>query len=149
VRRGWGALAAATLLAVACAPRQQESELEPLETEEVGGAPDSTADLTTDAVGPRPVEGLSGVLPSGFPRDLPVVTPSSLVDFGEEGSGHYVLIVVGGSQDNVRQRQIEALRAGGWTVTGGPREYRLQKGGTSVRLSLAGDRAATELRFLY
>lgn len=81
-------LAVATTLAIlaACA---RESAPPPaaggLETVEVAPAIDAGASLEGDVVEPRraaPTGGVAGVLPEGFPTDVPLPTPSSLVDFG-------------------------------------------------------------------
>jgi hypothetical protein len=136
-------------LGVACSPPPDEAPLRPLETEEVGGAPDATADLSSDPVGPRPVEGLAGVLPPDFPRSVTIVTPSSLVDFGQDEKGRYILVMVGGSLAGVRERQLGALRQGGWSVAGGPPVYRATKGGVTVTLELTDVKGATEIRMGY
>jgi hypothetical protein len=56
-----------------------------LETVDVAPALDAAASIAGDVVERRPVApegGVAGVLPEGFPRDVPLPTPSSLVDFG-------------------------------------------------------------------
>jgi len=142
------ALAVVLTLAGACAPPQEDG-LEPFETEEVGGAPDATADLSADPVGPRPAEGLSGVLPSHFPRSVPIITPSSLVDFGEDERGRHVLVLVGGTLAGVRERQLAAIRQAGFTVSGSGSAYRASGRGTEVTLDFRDQGGATEIRIGY
>jgi hypothetical protein len=141
---------AAVLLALTagCAPPEEDA-LEPFETEEVGGAPDSAADLSTDPIGPRPIEELSGVLPSQFPRSVPLLTPSSLVDFGEDERGRHILVMVGGTLAGVRERQLGALRQAGFEVSGGGSAYRAGRGEVEVTLDFREERGATEIRIGY
>jgi len=80
------ALALMVTLLAACA---RESAPPPaadgLETVEVAPAIDAGASLEGDVVEPRraaPAGGVAGVMPEGFPTDVPLPTPSSLVDFG-------------------------------------------------------------------
>jgi len=77
----------ALLLAPGCArePRQTGTADE-LATVDVSAPIDAAASLAGDVVERRPapagsLPGVAGVLPDGFPRDLPLPTPSSLVDF--------------------------------------------------------------------
>lgn len=120
-----------------------------MKTEDVGAAPDAAADLSNDPVGSRPVEGLAGVLPPDFPRSVPIITPSSLVDFGADEKGRYILVLVGGSLAGVRDRQLAALRKGGWSIAGGAPPYRATKGADSVTLELMDVKGATEMRISY
>jgi hypothetical protein len=62
----------------------------PLPTVDVSEAPDAHASLENEAVEKRraePAGGIAGRLPEGFPRDQPLPTPSSLVDFGRGPHG--------------------------------------------------------------
>jgi len=78
---------AALLLAAGCAREpQQAGAADELATVDVSAPIDAAASLAGDGVERRPaavasVPGVAGVLPDGFPRDLPLPTPSSLVDF--------------------------------------------------------------------
>jgi hypothetical protein len=73
----------AALVVVAGCGRKPAPVGSDLRTEEVAPAPDAHADLEGDAVArPAPAQpALSGQLPAGFPRDVPLPAPASLVDF--------------------------------------------------------------------
>jgi hypothetical protein len=69
-----------------CRRREEPPRPGGLETVDVAPQPDAAASLEGDVVERRPVEpagGVAGVLPEGFPRDVPVPAPSSLVDVGD------------------------------------------------------------------
>ena len=64
-----------------------------LETVEVAPAPDAGASLAADEVEVRRAgSGLAGVLPSDFPRDLPLPLPASLIDI-ERGGGEVAIVL--------------------------------------------------------
>jgi len=89
-----------------------------LETEDVTAKPDAAASLEGDAVAPASQrnESLSGQLPSGFPRDVPVPRPSSVVDFGP----HSVTLEVQAAVVPARSAYERQLRGAGYaSLTGG------------------------------
>ena len=75
----------------ACAPPAAEkAEPAELPTVEVTAAPDAALSTASDAQERRVTSAIAGALPDGFPSDLPVMRPSSLVDFAERAEGGYV-----------------------------------------------------------
>lgn len=86
-------LAAVLLLAGAAgcrrAPDPEPADASaPLPTVEVTAQPDAHATLEHEQVEIRRAESaVAGVLPEGFPRDVPLPEPSSLVDFGRGALG--------------------------------------------------------------
>lgn len=81
-----GALSALIVAVAACRRSEEPPKPGELETVDVAPSPDAEASLEGDVVERRPVApagGVAGALPEGFPRDVPVPTPSSLVDVGE------------------------------------------------------------------
>ena len=84
----------AWLLALAAAgcspPAEKPGAPAELPTVDVTAAPDAALSTASDAQERRPTSAFAGALPDGFPSDLPVVNPSSLVDFAERPEGGYV-----------------------------------------------------------
>ena len=147
-RRALGAIGVAALLA--CAPPQaptgnREGELA---TVEVTAAPDAAYSTADDRVEVRPsANAMAGALPDGFPPDIPVYRPSSLVDFTPRPAGGALVVfaspspaaaVTGALQQRLRAAGWQPGSAGGWT-----------KGGRNLRLvveeSVAGSRFRYEL----
>ena len=107
-------------LALACArepaPPQAPAELE---TVDVTAAPDAALSTAGDAKEARRSEGLSGVLPDGFPPEVPVFRPASLVDVQSTGRGGVVRFDTTASPAAVSGFYAARLPAGGWTTEGG------------------------------
>ncbi len=126
---------------------------EPGEIETVEVAPARTAVLTTiyDTVAPQRHESFSGVLPQGFPADLPLYDPSSLTDFGDlDIGGNYVLMFSPDTAAMVRDRMAGELRRSGWALIRGDSErgsYR--RGSRRVTLSIHEAQPGTEIRVEY
>ncbi|MEM8997825.1 MAG: hypothetical protein AAGF23_23790, partial [Acidobacteriota bacterium] len=62
--------------------------------------------------------GLSGRLPAGFPENLPLFLPASLVDYGLDDSDRWVDILCPASLSRVRSEMLDKARAEGWRVDG-------------------------------
>lgn len=93
----------------------------------------------------------AGVLPGGFPKDLPVYTPASLVDFGslEEGGG-FVDILSPHEVPRVRRAFVGALKEDGWSSAAGrDGELILSKGSRRVRLTIRDGEPGTLYRYEY
>ena len=75
-------LAAALLVAGGCQRSKDRGSSEKLETVDVGEGVDAGLTTAYDEQAKRVGPGIAGVLPEGFPPDVPLYTPSSLVDFG-------------------------------------------------------------------
>jgi hypothetical protein len=93
-----------------------------LETVEVAPAIDAGASLEGDVVEPRraaPAGGVAGVLPEGFPADVPLPAPSSLVDFGAgPRGGASVTLEVASTPANALAAYESQLRAAGFVEEG-------------------------------
>jgi len=112
-------------LGSACAPAPERAPTggERLETVEVGAKLDAHASLEEDPIEIRrrePSGGISGVLPEGFPSDVPLPTPSSLVDFvAAPGEGLAVTLEVQSSPEVALAGYEAKLRAAGFGSRGG------------------------------
>ncbi len=128
----------------------------PLETVEVGDALDAELDTSTDTVAARRVrEETGGVLPGGFPGDLPLPTSTTLVDFeegsdeGDEKGASYVLLASPRSAAIVSSQLARDLPAAGWRLTGSAPRWSAAKGGRSVRIAVTERGSGCELRIEY
>jgi hypothetical protein len=106
------------LLAVACGspPPDGGSESGNLATEEVGPPVDFDLSTEEDVKGALVVEGVAGVLPESYPRDLPLYQPSSLVDFGEGPGGSFVELYSPSRIRDVQETLGRELEDGGWEL---------------------------------
>ena len=141
-------LAAST---IACAPSPPEEPVE-IETEDVDLPID--AELSTEddlkAV-ERASPAISGLLPGDVPSDLPVFSPSSVVDFGELGGGRsYVELDAGARPDSVRAWLGERLPGAGWSIGAiGDTMVRAHKGPQTVEYRLTALGSGTRIRLEY
>ncbi|MEM9556983.1 MAG: hypothetical protein AAGC60_22185 [Acidobacteriota bacterium] len=91
---------------------------------------------------------LAGVLPGGFPEDLPIYRPSSIVDFSSDGE-RWVELLTATPLADVRSSLLARLEANGWSVApeanGG---YLLRQGERRARLHLQSD-SGTLYRYSY
>jgi hypothetical protein len=92
-----------------------------IETVEVTAAPDAALSTAGDAQERRPAAAaLAGALPGGFPRDVRLPNPSSLVDYVSEPDG-----TASASFDTPASRPaaegslVSGLAANGWRNEGG------------------------------
>jgi hypothetical protein len=142
-------IACALLLGASVGCRQEpkpEPAPPPIETKEVGAAPDATLSTEGDVVERRRASTFSGVLPGGFPKDLPVYEPSSLVDFGQDAQGSFVVFQTPDDSVRVRARYPAAIAAHGWMREGGDA---FSRGGRRVRVSFENLRPGTKVRVSY
>lgn len=114
-----GALVAATLAAPACERRQEPAPGDAkLETVEVGAKLDAYASLDQEPVEARraaPAGGIAGALPEGFPKDVPLPSPASLVDFAATPGEGLSVTLEQQSAPEAAVRAYEAkLRAAGF-----------------------------------
>lgn len=141
--------ALAVCVLAACGASDDDGSLE-IETVDV--APGRTSVLTTayDEVAPQRQESFTGVLPAGFPEDLPLYNPSNLTDFGNTESGLYVLLFSPDETTMVRQRLTVELRRTGWTlIDGDSGRGTYRRGSRSVVLNILEARPGTEIRIEY
>lgn len=124
----------------------QQAKTADLPTEEVPPPPDAHIDVSKDRQEHRRAESFSGVLPTGFPRSLPLPPQASLVDQGPR----WIEVLVPRHPAEVQQPYLQQLRGAGWSVTGtGERAWSLTRGGTSVRLDLRAQGPSTRLHLAY
>ena len=136
---------------VACTrgPRAQRAAGGELETVEVAPPPDAGASLAGDEVERRRQEsGLAGILPSDFPRDLPLPLPASLIDTERGGGEVAILLASPSSCGALREAHRLQLVAAGWREEGAGRfrqggrraavAYRDSRPGCHVRIAVGG-----------
>jgi hypothetical protein len=134
--------------------RRPADDFENLETEDIGDAFDAGLSTEEDRKGrpPRDPE-VAGVLPGGFPGDIPLFRPSSIVDFGElDGGRHFVEIDTSAPVAAVRAELERSLAGSGWAregaaASGGP--GRLVKAGRVLGLALTDLSPGTRIRYEY
>jgi len=140
------------LSVVACESRglgssEAETEAVVLESVEVAGPPDSTLSTARDKLAPKiGAPGVAGALPGGFPKDLPLYQPSSVVDFGDAGGTHYVSFRASDPPQVVRVALLAEWEQAGWKSAGGG-SYR--RGGEQIRLEISGSGGGSDLRISY
>lgn len=138
-------------LVAACSPPAPE---EPVELETVDVELPIDAELSTEndlkAV-KRAAEAISGLVPGDVPSDLPLFSPSSVVDFGDAGGGRsYVELDTGARPDAVRRWLGERLPAAGWSVGAiGDALVEAHKGPATVEYRLSGLGSGTRIRLEY
>lgn len=123
----------------------------PLETVDVDEGPE--AGLTTEFdeyAAARPVQEMAGILPSDFPSDVPVFSPSSLVDFGSPGAGRYVELDTSAPIEGVRVTLESQLSGSGWGSSGsGGDVLTFNKAGRQLKVVLQDLSAGTRIRYEY
>jgi hypothetical protein len=120
-----------------------------LPTVEVAPAPDARVDVGGDVQERRRTETFSGVLPTGFPRALPLPPQASLVDQGGRGDA-WVEVLVPRRPAAVRGPYLQQLRAAGWEVSPtGADAWRCSRADAAVQLTLRGQGPSTRLRLAY
>jgi hypothetical protein len=126
----------AASLCAACARRATEpAELEVVEVD--AGA---TAQMTAEGDTTEPERGptLSGALPSGFPRDLPLPLPASVTELSSDADAtRFVVIRSPATPDAVRRDLAARLGRAGWRREGGDRW--VSPGDRRVRIRLDAD----------
>ena len=133
--------------ALGCAqepPRQPP----PLETVDVAPPPDARASLAHEPVA-APVEKdaqFSGVLPAGFPADIPLPRPSSLVDVELGGDGIAIVLASPSSPNELGPVYGRLLRAAGWQPEGPSVAGGWRKGVRKLRVELVDARPGSRLR---
>lgn len=138
-----------TLIAAsACspAPPPVADKAPELATVEVTAAPDAAYSTAEDRVERREdPNAMAGALPDGFPADIPVYRPSSLVDFAPRPDGGATVVfatpadvaaVSGALQQKLRAAGWQAGAAGSWI-----------KGDRKLRLTVEPNVAGSRFRF--
>jgi len=130
VRKGGflGLVAPILALGACSAPPANAPPPQPtLETVEVGSARDAKASLAEERVERRRAEaGVAGVLPEGFPADVPLLRPASLIDFASEPDGRLSITLGTKTSCSVSDETYRRLLASaGWTPAGGAGRFHL------------------------
>jgi hypothetical protein len=120
---------------------------EALVTEEIAPPPDHLVDPTTDLREKRRAQRVAGVLPGGFPDDLPLPDGGSLTDFSDEGEPPWVELTVPRRLAEVRGGHQAKLAAAGWRAGPGDGEY--GKAGRAVRVEYSAAGPSTQVRIHY
>lgn len=135
------------LLLAGCARQEPAEQATKTETAEVAPAVDAKLSTAEDQQEVRRESGFSGVLPEDFPHELPLYRPSTLVDFGGNAAGRFVVLQTPDALAVVRARLPQLLRAQSWQNVSGA-EWR-HTGGRRVRIALEDARPGTRLRIDY
>lgn len=144
-------LIVSALLAVGCAKREAPREPAPLETVDVAPARDATASLAAEPVERRAERpgGFSGVLPEGFPSDVPLLRPSSLIDSSWRPDGALEIVLASSaSPADAGASYAGMLAAAGWKGHGPGAAGRWKKGARTVEVELVDTRPGTRLRIV-
>ena len=137
----------------ACAPQGERSSStrEPLEVEDVSMPVDVALSTEQDVKGPPIIQGVSGVLPGDYPRDLPTHEPSSVSDYGPRPEGgSFVELESPSAKAAVVSSMTERLQRGGWqlTVTGNGR-LKAVKGAATVSFEITELYSGSRIRIEY
>jgi len=143
-------LAVALLVAIGCQGSKDRGRAEKLDTVDVGEGFDAGLTTAYDAQAKQVGPEVSGVLPQGFPRDLPLYTPSSLVDFGEADAGmHYLEFDTSDSAAVVRRRLQADLSKSGWRPLSADLATSFVKGDRQVGLTIRDLSPGARIRYVY
>ena len=126
-------------------------QAKPLETVDVDEGPEATFTTEHDEfAAPRPAQEIAGILPSDFPSDVPVFSPSSLVDFGSPGTERYVELDTSAPIAGVRSSVESGLSSSGWSSSGSASEALVfVKAGRELRVVLRDLSPGTRIRYEY
>lgn len=124
---------------------------EGLEVEEITLPVDSGLSTETDIKGPPIVQGVSGVLPSDYPHELPTHKPSSVSDVGDQpDGGRFVEFESPTSAATVAAGLESRSKRAGWHVekTGSGR-FRASKDGMRVDFEVTDLFSGSRIRVEY
>ena len=140
------------ILAAACGGSQSQPQTEKeLETVDVGGGYDANLSTEEDQRERRIEADIGGVLPSDFPPEMPVFTPSSIVDFGQPGgSGNYVVVDTPVPMSEVESLLATRIGRAGWSVDAiGDEGTIYLREGRRVRVIVADLGSGSRIRYEY
>lgn len=106
------------ILMIACGRSESKPKVsKELETVEVGAGYDANLSTEADKRERRVTADMGGVLPSDFPSQMPIFTPSSIVDFGQPGgSDNYVVVDTPVPRNEVASLLATRIERAGWSV---------------------------------
>lgn len=143
-------LTGALLVTSGCQGPKEHGRDAKLETVDVGEGLDAGLTTAYDEQAKQVGPEVSGVLPEGFPRDLPLFTPSSLVDFGEADAGmHYLEFDTSDSVAVVRRRLASELSKSGWQPLSRDSADSFVKGDRQVGLTIRDLSPGARIRYVY
>lgn len=105
--------------------------------------------IENDEVAAPRQEGVVGVLPETFPKSLPLHLPSSLIDFGDDGTRAWVDLQSSDPLPHVEQTLLSRARSDGWQVRAAGNGFQLEKGGVTAELALRNGNPGTVFRYYY
>lgn len=135
----------AALAACAKSPAPETEKTPEIATVEVTAAPDAAYSTADDRVERRAnPNAMAGALPDGFPADIPVYRPSSLIDFAPRPEGGYVVVLTSPvAASTVTSALGQKLRAAGWLPENAGT---WTKNGRKLRLVVEGSAAGSRFR---
>jgi len=105
---------------VACRQGPEEKASAPLETKEIGRPVDAAVTTEYDVQAKSAVESVGARLPSDFPRDVPVYSSSSVINYGPaQENRRFVEFSIPGRPAKVEPRYNAQIEAAGWQRQGG------------------------------
>lgn len=106
----------AALAACAKSPAPETEKTPEIATVEVTAAPDAAYSTADDRVERRAnPNAMAGALPDGFPADIPIYRPSSLIDFSARPEGGYLVVFTAPAAVSTVTAELgQKLRAAGW-----------------------------------
>jgi len=140
------------ILVVGCnrAPSKDRGTTE-LEDIDIGAAPDAELSTELDEQGRQVAIEVSGVLPTDVPLDVPIHSPSSLVDFGEvDEQRRYLAVDTSAGVGTVRGQLVSELGDQGWALAseaGSKLEF--SKAGRLLVVVVEDLKPGTRLRYEY
>lgn len=128
------------------APTSEDKEIDTVDV-----TPGLEVDTSGDEQARARQPALSGILPTDFPRDLPLYLPASLVDYGESEAGRPTVTLLTADEISRVRRDLHAkLAAAGWESSSGAAGTEvLKKGGARAWLVLEDGRPGTRYRYEY
>ena len=143
----WVPVLGVLLVLVACKPSTtREREPVELDTVDVDAGYDASLSTESDERGRRVEASIGGVLPSDFPAELPVFSPSSVVDFGPG----FVEVDTSVPESEVRSSIARQLERAGWSVGAiGESGTTYRRAGVGVRVTLSAIGSGTRIRYEY
>ena len=141
-------------LLLSCSPRDGQetaSRQEVLEVEDESLPVDAALSPETDVKGPPIVQGVSGVLPSDYPRGLPTPEPSSVSDVGDGPNGmRFVELESPTGSSTVVTDLQSRLKSSGWSVSRiADGRFEASKQGAEVRFEISPLYSGSRIRVEY
>ena len=146
-RSSFGPISVLILLALGCSSPQSSEPKRPSETVDV--PPALEIPIENDEVAVARTVDLSGIMPSNFPEGLPLHTPSSLVNFGDDDEGAWVDLLTDDPRIHVERSLTDQLSTSGWSSQPVSGAIELRKGSRRVKLMFREGNPGTIYRYEY